>query len=76
MENKKAACEKYINPVDPEIFAITSLEGDVRPVENVLLTCMPSQIEALVPACQREILAKSYTIKHQNDFCTLYTLNR
>lgn len=76
VENKKAACEKYINPVDPEIFAITSLEGDVRPVENVLLTCMPSQIEALVPACQREILAKSYTIKHQNDFCTLYTLNR
>lgn len=76
VENKKVACEKYIHPVDPEVFAITSHDGHVRPVENVLLTCPPSRIEALLPACQRDILAKRYTIKHQNDFCTLYTLNR
>ncbi len=74
VENKKVACEKYINSDDPDIFSITSNEGRIKPVEYVLLICSPARIETTVPVCQLDILGKRYTLRHQNNFCTLYSL--
>jgi hypothetical protein len=75
IDNKNVACEKYIHPGDSTIFSIAAPDGQLKPVDYVLLNSSPEQMDTLVPPCQLDILRNRYTLLHQNRFCSLYSLN-